>query len=65
MMLLTKYQGSQPYGFRQDFSMFFNILAYLKHVTPGAGPFFWPQAYNLYRLGSGSLGDATYQISKL
>ena len=43
MMLLTKYQGSQPYGFRQDFSMFFNILAYLKHVTPGAGPFFGPR----------------------
>ena len=40
MMLHTKYQGSRPYGFRQeDFSMFFPILACVKYVTPGAGPF--------------------------
>ena len=35
-MLHTKYQGSRPYGFRQeDSSMFFPY----KHVTPGAGLF--------------------------
>ena len=34
MMLQTKFQGSNPYGFRQeDFFMFSPILAYVKHVT--------------------------------
>ena len=44
-MLHTEYQGSRPYGFRQeDCSMFFTIYAYVKHVTPGAGPFLAPGA---------------------
>ena len=44
-MLHTKYQGSRPYGFRQEgFSIFFPILAYVKHVIPGAGPFLAPGA---------------------
>ena len=65
MMLHTKYQGSKPYGFRQeDFSMFFPINAYVRHVTPGAGHF-WPQGYNLNKVGRWSLGDASYQISRL
>ena len=43
MMLHTKYQGSRPYGFRQeDFSMFFPILAYVNNVTPG-GAIFGPR----------------------
>ena len=54
----------QPYGFRQDFFMVFPIRAYVKHVTHGAGQF-WPQGYNLNKLGRGSLGDASYQISRL
>ena len=31
----------------------------------GGGPLgdFWPHGYNLYILGKGSLGDASYQIS--
>ena len=42
-MLHTKYQGSGPYGFRQDdFFMFFPIYVYVKYVTPGAGPFLAP-----------------------
>ena len=72
MMLLTKNQGSRPYGFQKDFSMFFPIYAIVKHVTPGAGQFlapgrchFWPQGYNLNKLGRGPLGDATHQISRL
>ena len=37
----TKYQGSMPYGFRQeDFAMFFPIYkAYVKYVTPGGAIF--------------------------
>ena len=46
----------QPYGFRQDFFMVFPIQAYATH---GAGKF-WPQGYNLNKLGRGSLGDASY-----
>ena len=65
MMLHSKYQGSRPCGFRQEeFFMFLPILIYVKHVTPGAGPF-WPQGYHLNKLGRGLLGDATYKLSKL
>ena len=64
MILHTKYQGSRPCGFRQDFFMLLPILAYVKHVTLGRGHF-WPLGYNLNKLGRGPLGDATYQISKL
>ena len=65
MMLHTKYQGSRPCAFRQeDFFMVFPIQAYVKHVNPGASQF-WPQGYNLNKLGRGSLGDASYQISTL
>ena len=43
MMLQTKYQGSRHCGFRQeDFFMFLPIKAYVKHVTPEAGPFLAP-----------------------
>ena len=39
----TKYQGSRPYGFRQEvFFMFLPIKAYVQHVTSGVGPFFAP-----------------------
>ena len=39
-MLHTKYQGSNPYGFRQeDFFMLIPIYAYVKHVTPGQAIF--------------------------
>ena len=41
----------------------FRIKAYVKHVTPWGGHF-WPQGYNLNKLGRGLLGDATYQISR-
>ena len=44
VMLHAKYQDSRPCGFRQeDFFHVFNILAYVKYVTPelnklGKGP---------------------------
>ena len=45
MMLHTKCQDPRQYGFGQeDFFMFFPILAYVKHVTPGLGPFLAPVA---------------------
>ena len=65
MMLYTKYQGSRPCGVRQDdFFMVLPIYAYVKHVTPGVGPF-WPKGHILKKLGGSPLGDATYQISRL
>ena len=65
MVLHTKYQGSRPCGFRQkDVFMFFPILVYVNHVTPGRGHF-WPKGHNLIKLVRGLQGDATYQISKL
>ena len=65
MMLHTYYQGSMPNGFRQeDFSMCFPIQANVKYVTPGRCHF-WPQGYNLDKIGRSLQGDATYQISRL
>ena len=64
MILHTKYQGSRPCGFRQeDFFMFLPIKAYVKPVNPGGH--FWPQGYNLNKLGRGLLDDTTYQKSRL
>ena len=64
-MLHTKYQDSRLYGFRrEDFFMFFTILAYVKHVTPGWSHF-WPKGHYLNKLGKGPPDDATYQISRL
>ena len=45
-MLHTKYQSSRPHGFRQeDFFMFLTIKAYVKPMTPEAGPFVAPGLY--------------------
>ena len=46
----TKYQGSRPYGFRQeDFFMILPIKVNVKHMTPRRGHF-WPQGHNLKNL---------------
>ena len=43
VMLQTNYHGSMPNGFKQeDFFMFLHIKAYVKYVTPEAGPFLAP-----------------------
>ena len=60
----TKSLPEGPTNGCQDFFMLFLIKTYVKHVTPKAGHF-WPQGYNLNKLGRGSLGDATYQILRL
>ena len=61
-MLLNKYQGSMPCGFRQeDFFHVFPIQAYVKHMTHGAGQF-WPQEHNFNKLGRGPLDDALYLV---
>ena len=65
MVLHTKYQGFRLCDFRQEyFFMFLTILLYLKHVTRD-GAIFGPMWHNLNKLGRGSLGDASYQISRL
>ena len=61
MMLHTKYQGSMPCGLRQEE---FYKPTDVKHVIPGVGHF-WPQWYNLNKLGIGPLDKVTYQISRL
>ena len=55
MMLQTKYQGSKPCGFRQENFTFCPIEAYIKLVITRAGHF-WPQGYNLNKLGRGPVG---------
>ena len=64
MMLYTKYQGSRPYGSRQeDFSMFFLIKPICKTCDPQGGAIFSSSGMN--KLGRGPLGDASYKISRL
>ena len=64
-MLHSKYQGSMPYGFRQEeFFQCFSLYAYLNNVTPGQGHFL-PQGHNLNKRCRCLLGDATYQIPRL
>ena len=56
---------SRPYGFRQEhFFYVFPYISLCKTCGPGTGPFL-PQGLNLNKLGSGPLGNATYQISRL
>ena len=58
MMLHTKYQGSMPYGFRQeDFSCFLYIN--LCKTCDPQGVANLSQWDNLNKLGRGPLGDAT------
>ena len=54
---------------KKIFSMCVPYICLCKTCDPGGGgggggPF-WPQGYNLNKLGKGSLGDISYQISKL
>ena len=59
MMLHTKYQSSSSCGFRQEFFlMFLPVKAYVKPVTPEQRHF-WPQGYNLNKLGRGLLDNTT------
>ena len=59
MMLHTKYQGSKPYGFRQeDFFNVFAIYALINNVSLRRAHF-WPLGHDLNKLGRDSLGDAT------
>ena len=58
------YQGFRPCGFREDDFFMLHFTSLCKHVTPGVGPFL-TQGHNLNKLGRGSLGDATNQISRL
>ena len=55
MMLHTKYQGSRPWGFRQDFFTFPSI-SLCKTLDLRGGAIFWPQGYYLNKLGRGPLG---------
>ena len=44
MTLPTKYLDSVPFGFRQNDFFMFSYLAYVNHVTPGAGRILAPGA---------------------
>ena len=62
MMLHTKYQGSMPYDFRQEyFFRFFPNISLCKACHSLGGAILGPKD----KSGRGPLGDATYQISRL
>ena len=46
------------------FSLYKPMLVFTKHVIPVAGPFL-AQGHNLNKLGRSTLGDATYQLSRI
>ena len=61
MMLHAKIEGSRPCGFRKE--DFFHVAPYISQCEtcdPRAS-YFWPQGYNLNKIGRGLLDDATYQ----
>ena len=64
-MLHTKYQGTRPYGFRQqDFFYAFPYISLCKTCDSQGQGNFCPEGGNLNKLGRGPLGDATYQSSR-
>ena len=63
----TTYQKSRLYALWFQTSRLFHVAPYIslcKHVTQGPSHF-WPQSYNLNKLGTSLLDDTTYQISRL
>ena len=58
MMLHTKYKGSRPCSFRQDFFIF-SLYVHAKHVTPGHGHF-RSEGHHLNKIVRGLLGDTTF-----
>ena len=65
MMLLNKYRGSRPYGFRQEyFFQFFPYISLCKQNVTRGWSHFWPQGHNLNKIGRGLLVDAACQISR-
>ena len=49
---------------KKNFKVFF-LCSYVSNLwPPGQGPI-WPQGHHMNYLGTGPLGDATYEISKL
>ena len=64
-MLHTKYQSSAPSSFTEkEFWSLLSLFLCSNMWPPGRGQF-WPQGHHMNKLGTGPLGDATYQISKL
>ena len=69
MILHTKYEGSMPCDFRQDF-LCFSCKNLCKTCDPSSGPkkewgHFWPQGHDLNKLAKSPLDDDTHQISQL
>ena len=66
MMLHTKYQGSIGLMV-SDKKIFlcFSLYKPMLNMRPLRLEHFWSKGHYLNKLGSGSLGDASYQISRL
>ena len=64
-MLYTKYQSPRSSSFREE--EFWSLPSFFlcSNLWPPGRSQFWPQGDHLNKLSRGSLGDATYQISKL
>ena len=63
MMLHTKYQGTRPYGFRQEDCLLFPLYKPMLNKSPPGRSHFWPQGHNLNKLGS-LVGDTSHQNIK-
>ena len=65
MMLHTKYQGSKPKVSDKKIFSCFPYIGLCNSCDPWGGAIFGPRDRKLNKLGRGSLGDASYQISRL
>ena len=64
-MLHIKYQSSMPSSFREELFWSFHFLFPCSNLrSPGRGKF-WAKGHHMNKLGRGTLGNATHQISKL
>ena len=64
MMLHTKYQGSMPCDFRQEYFSPFFYLSLCKISDPQGEAIFGPRGiiWKKKKVGRGPLGEASYQI---
>ena len=65
MMLHTKYQGSRPHGFRQDFFFIFSLYKSMQTCDLPGQSHFGPQGHYLNKRGRSLLDDTSYQILRL
>ena len=63
MTLHTKYQGSRPYGFRQEDFIMYSLYKPCKHVIPGVVQLS-PKEHNMNKLGGCYIQIDIFQLPR-